>query len=119
MTVLLVCGSRSVTDADEARFLVEDADLLFGPLEEVIHGGARGVDRHAHRAARGMGHRVRVFEADWDEHGKAAGPIRNSEMVEEADAVAALWDGESAGTKDTVDKALDAGLDVLVKVVEP
>jgi len=45
------------------------------------------------------------MEPDWEEHGKRAGPIRNSKMVREADAVLALWNGTSTGTADTIGKA--------------
>lgn len=58
------------------------------------------------------------YEADWDKHGKAAGPIRNQEMAEYADALIAVWDGESRGTRDMIDKALDEGLDIYVHIVE-
>lgn len=47
----------------------------------VIHGGARGADTWMSNIAKNLGIEVRVFEADWDRHGKGAGPIRNREMA--------------------------------------
>jgi hypothetical protein len=41
---------------------------------------------------------VKEFPADWDKHGKAAGPIRNKEMAEYADALLLIWDGSSRGS---------------------
>lgn len=118
MTVIVVAGSRSITDPEPVRRAIEDADLAFGPTEKVIHGGARGVDTRADGIARGMGFDVEVFEVtdeEWDKFGPAAGPKRNSRMVDRADALAAVWDGESSGTEDTIEKALGRGLDVLVR----
>lgn len=54
------------------------------------------------------------FPADWNAHGKAAGPIRNQQMAQEADVLIAFWDGKSRGTKDMIEKATRAGLDMHV-----
>lgn len=48
------------------------------------------------------------FPADWEAHGKRAGFIRNQQIVNYADRVVAFWDGESKGTKSTIDMALKA-----------
>ena len=68
----------------------------------VISGGARGVDTWAVDVARARGLSIVVFPADWDKHGKAAGPIRNKQIVEAVDLVVAFWDGESRGTANTI-----------------
>lgn len=47
---------------------------------------------------------IKVFLANWPEHGRAAGPIRNREMAEYADALIAFWDWKSAGTKNMIDE---------------
>lgn len=114
---LIVAGSRHIEDYDEVRFAIEDADLLFGPIDEIVHGGARGVDKLANEWAIRMDVPVKVFEAEWDKHGKAAGPRRNHDMAEYGDALVAVWDGESRGTKVMIQKALAHGMDVLVKQV--
>lgn len=41
---------------------------------------------------------ITIFPAQWSKHGRRAGPIRNSQMAAEAEALIALWDGESRGT---------------------
>lgn len=48
----------------------------------LLHGGARGADRAIGRAARQLGWPVEVLAADWRRHGRAAGPIRNRELLE-------------------------------------
>jgi len=48
----------------------------------LLHGGARGADRAIGRAAHQLGWPVEVLPADWRRHGRAAGPIRNRELIE-------------------------------------
>ena len=48
----------------------------------LLHGGARGADRAIGRAAHQLGWPVEVLPADWRRHGRAAGPIRNRELLE-------------------------------------
>ena len=48
----------------------------------LLHGGARGADRAIGRAARQLGWPTEVLPADWRRHGRAAGPIRNRELLE-------------------------------------
>ena len=48
----------------------------------LFHGGARGADRTIGRAAFQLGWPVEVLPADWRRHGRAAGPIRNRELLE-------------------------------------
>ena len=52
--------------------------------------------------------------ADWKRYGKRAGPLRNTEIVRQADMVIAFWDGRSRGTRNTIDKALRAGKSVRI-----
>ena len=68
------------------------------PVETVITGGAEGADSAGAAWAGAVGVQVVEIEPDWEEHGKQAGPIRNSKMVKKADGVLALWNGTSTGT---------------------
>lgn len=115
---VLVAGSRTIDD----RRIVEEAidESPFSPYHgELITGDAQGVDEQARELANLYSHiELNVFEADWEKHGVSAGPIRNEEMVDEADALIAIWDGSSTGTRHTVARALSEGLDVYVKVIE-
>lgn len=110
---LAVTGSRTFNDyAWLERCLLRS--FCVGEIEAVVTGGARGADALAARFARKHG--IPLFElgADWERWGRKAGPIRNSSIVREADALAAFWDGVSPGTRDTVAKARRAGLRVEV-----
>lgn len=116
-----IVGSRTYPDLAEVREFV--AGLPQGTL--VISGHGRGVDMAAEDAAnerfrRGELPKPLIFPADWDRHGKAAGCLRNTKIVEavaaEAErAVTAFWDGRSPGTADTIRKARRAGVLVLLR----
>lgn len=86
------------------KYLTEN----FKPDDVLISGGAYGVDSAAEDAARGTWRSV-IFNADWQQYGKAAGFIRNGLIVEAADVIVAFWDGSSRGTLDTLKKAKVAG----------
>jgi hypothetical protein len=111
---IAIVGSRDFPRRD----LVEQFVGALPAGSIVVSGGARGVDSFAEEAARRRGLEVRVLRADWDRLGAKAGPIRNSELVANADRVVAFWDGKSRGTLDTVGKALAAGLPVEVYGVD-
>lgn len=55
--------------------------------------------------------------AHWHLYGKRAGPIRNEQMAQNAQALVAVWDGKSAGTKHMIECAKANGLRVYVKTV--
>ncbi len=67
-------------------------------VTEIISGGARGADSLGARWATEQQIKLTVFKPDWDKHGKAAGFIRNEDIVAAADMVLAFWDGLSRGT---------------------
>lgn len=105
---MIIAGSRTFTELftdDGALRLVANTidDLFDEPPTEIVSGGAKGADQVGERFAEQEGIPVQRFEPDWDEHGKAAGPIRNEEMAEYADVLVAFWDGESSGTKSMIE----------------
>lgn len=51
-------------------------------VDAVIHGAARGIDSIAAEVARDAELVVTSFPADWNRHGKGAGPIRNTQMLD-------------------------------------
>ena len=65
-------------------------------VTEVVCGMARGADMMGGKWATEHRIPVKKFPANWDEHGLAAGPIRNAEMAQYADAaIIFIWDGSS------------------------
>jgi uncharacterized phage-like protein YoqJ len=76
---------------------------------EVISGGAKGVDTWAAEEAQSCGLSVKVFNADWETHGRSAGMLRNSFLIRQADLIVAFWDEQSPGSRDSIRKALQWG----------
>lgn len=108
---VLVCGSRTIDDPAVVSQAVEKSGI--SPTQ-IISGGARGVDRFAGEYAAAKGIEFTEYLADWDKYGKRAGFIRNYAVVGAADAVIAVWDGESSGTKHSIDLARSSGKPVFV-----
>lgn len=71
----------------------------------IIEGEARGVDYLAFLYSIRRGLKRIGYPADWDEHGKSAGYIRNVEMMEVSQYAVAFWDGLSRGTRHVVTEA--------------
>lgn len=92
--------------AEEFDFNVRDIMILSGK--------ARGADTLGERFAEQCGIKVIEFAADWDKHGKAAGPIRNEELAQNADVAIVFWDGKSRGSRNMIDNALKYGLELHV-----
>jgi hypothetical protein len=120
---ILVTGSRRTTESEDR--LVQQvltrasADALSRRTVVIVQGECPhgGVDRAARKWAE-THHPGLVSEghpAAWAEHGKAAGPIRNSEMVRAgADLCIAFPRRGSRGTWDCIRKAAEAGIPVRI-----
>ena len=80
----------------------------------VISGGAAGVDTWAENAAKFHHLDTLIFRARWDLHGRAAGMIRNQDIVDTAERLVAFWDGASRGTADSIARAHARGIPVEV-----
>ena len=109
---VLVCGGR---DFEDVRLAMHTLDSWHAaqPISCIIEGGAEGADRLARRWAYAAGIGVDTYKADWDLHGRAAGPIRNQRMIDEGkpDLVIAFPGGR--GTADMVRRARVAAIDLL------
>ena len=111
---LLITGSRRWADE---RAIDQQIRLTRDELEVVIEGEAPGADRLARAAAERWGVPVLPFPADWREHGRAAGPIRNERMLREGrpTCVVAFSDDFSnprSGTRHMCRIAVEAGVPV-------
>lgn len=104
---LIIAGSRDLPNAKETVMRVF-AHYFFRWPDEIVHGANGYVDQAAADLATEVGIAQRAFPADWETHGKAAGPIRNAQMAEYADVLLAIRrkDGNSPGTDDMIRKML-------------
>ena len=105
---VIVAGGR---DFKDEKYLKDSLDSLRTEYIdiEIVSGHANGADKLAEEYAKRLGLVLKVFPADWKKYGRAAGPIRNREMLsyitEGNPVVAAFWDGQSKGTKNMIDQA--------------
>lgn len=106
-----MCGGRDFADAEGMGAALRLLQHQKG-ISCLIHGGARGADALAAAWAKAQGIEAVIFPADWESHGRAAGPIRNRRMIAEGkpDGVVAFPGGR--GTADMIGAAEEAGLKV-------
>ena len=95
---LLIVGSRSITEFDLTQYVPDEVELI-------ISGGADGMDTVAEKYA--DKHRIDklIMHPKYNLYKRGAPLKRNEQMVELCDAVLAVWDGKSHGTKYTLDYA--------------
>lgn len=107
---ILICGGRDFTDHELFIWAMKP---FIADNTEVIHGNALGADSMAFAWGVSHNYRVHSFPADWETHGKSAGPIRNQQMLDEGkpDLVIAFPGGR--GTADMVSRAKKAGIEVI------
>ena len=113
---VIIAGSRTITD--EASIFCNFDSVYFDQIDEIVAGGASGVDSFGPRIAEMRQARFTLFPADWIKYGKAAGFLRNKQMADYADALIAIWDGKSKGTRHMINLMLDAGKHTHVFVVK-
>lgn len=97
-----VIGSRTFDNYQQLKAVL---DNLSEKPTEIISGGAKGADALAERYAKENSLPLKVIPANWERHGKAAGPIRNLLIIEASEQIIAMWDGQSKGTEHTIKTA--------------
>lgn len=109
---ILVTGSRNFPYPD---LVVDSIKLTLHRLNQsllncnLVTGGARGVDTIAEKYWRNCGGKVTVVKPDWDMYGRAAGVLRNKDMVDryEVDIILAFIYNHSRGSTQCYQYALD------------
>lgn len=104
-----VIGSRDFNDYEEVKRVLSKINIT-----EIISGGARGADTLGEQYAKENNIPTKIFLPDWNTHGKSAGFIRNTDIVNEAELVVAFWDYSSKGTKDSIDKTFKLQKNLLI-----
>jgi hypothetical protein len=107
---ICVCGGRDYNDKQKVWDTL-DTLRSFVPYFTLVHGDAKGADSLADDWARCSDLETDPFPADWEQHGKAAGPIRNRQMIASGiDLLLAFPGGK--GTADMVAACKKAGIAV-------
>lgn len=114
----IIAGGREFDDYELMTISLSD---LPWTITEVVSGTARGADQLGELFA--MDHDIPItrFPADWDKYGKSAGPLRNEEMAEYADACVCFWNGSThrSGTYHMINFAKERKLLLEVIRYEP
>lgn len=108
---VIVAGTRTVRNP-----AIVSAAIAASPFKitEFVSGEAPGVDRIAEFLAEQWKVPCKRFPANWALYANHAGPRRNQQMAEYADALIAVWDGQSRGTADMITRATARGLPVFI-----
>lgn len=116
---LIIAGSRSIASFESVVDGFEESPFSWEDVDVLVNGDADGVDSIAGE----IGELVCDVEVSYypaDEffedapHPTVAPILRNQAMAENADALLAVWDGDSSGTKDMIEKGKEEGLHVFV-----
>jgi len=107
---VIVCGGRDYDDWLHVNVTLSN----LGEITHLAEGGAPGADYLAAQWATRKGVMHERYSADWLQHGKAAGPIRNALMLShfKPDLVVAFPGGK--GTADMVRRAVAADVKVVM-----
>lgn len=111
----IIAGSRN---ADLSMKQLMDIIQLAGfPITEVVSGNSGNVDKLGEKWGLGMKLPVTQFNAAWQTYGSSAGPRRNRQMADYAEALIAIWDGKSRGTLNMIKEATKRQLKIYVTQV--
>ena len=99
-----IIGGRNFTDYHFLKTTIQNWEEIHGSFTTVVSGGASGADELGEKYADEFGKEKLIFLTDWKTHGKAAGPIRNTIIIDNSDAVLAFPTPTSRGTWDSVNK---------------
>lgn len=98
---IAIIGSRKIAEVDIEKYI--------SGCQEIVSGGAAGVDSCAAKYANEKGIKLTVFLPQYERYGRAAPIMRNKEIVDYADKVIAFWDGTSKGTLSVIKYAEKIG----------
>ena len=113
---VIIAGSRGITDFQSLCDAVQQSGFA---ISRVLSGMARGVDTMAIRYAIEKRLPLDPYPAQWNKWGRSAGYKRNVQMAQNADALIAIWDGHSPGTRHMIEVAKAHCLRVFVMPKPP
>lgn len=110
---LAIVGSRTFTNYNVLeKFILDNINIQ--NIEQIISGGAIGADKLGEVFAKKYSIPTIIFKPDWNLYGKKAGFLRNNDIIGACDTVIAFWDGESKGTKHSIDISKEMGKNVII-----
>ena len=118
---IIICGGRHFDDYRTLEAVVNkklEEDGILPTEVEIVSGHCQGADVLGERYAKEYGCSLRVYPADWTKYGRAAGAIRNKQMVDyivpfENRLVIAFVNENTHGTKNTISQAKKLSIPVI------
>lgn len=111
----IIAGSREFNDYELMNNIITESGFV---ISCVISGCASGADTLGEVFARENKILLERYPANWDAHGKSAGPIRNSQMAEVAEAAIVVCKKDSRGSHDMIRKAMAKNIPLYVQYVD-
>ena len=105
---IAIVGSRDINKIDIERYITKE--------DEIVSGGAKGVDTIAANYAKTNGIKITEFLPKYDLYGRAAPIIRNKEIVDYADKIIVFWNGKSKGALSVIKYAEKTGKECKVLI---
>lgn len=112
---VIIAGSRNLQDY---KLVAEAMERCGFDVTEVVCGMATGIDTLGWRWAQCFGKSIKEMPANWSQHGKKAGVLRNIEMAKYADAAVIIWDGVSPGSRHMINSMIREGKPYYVQLTE-
>ncbi len=119
---LAIVGSRTFTDYTKLKQVVyryfwekteDDKDIFF--FDEIVSGGAIGVDQMAERLAEELNIKTDIIYPDYEKYGRYQAPlIRNEEIIKKVDIVLAFSQNNSRGTNNAIEHAKTHKKDTII-----
>jgi len=119
---LAIVGSRTFTDYTKLKQVVyryflekteNDKDIFF--FDEIVSGGAIGVDQMGERLAKENDIKTDIIYPDYEKYGRYQAPlIRNEEIIKKADIVLAFSQNNSRGTNNAIEHAKTHKKDIII-----
>ena len=106
---LSIIGSRSFFD-----YTMLEKILNKEKIDILVSGGAIGADSLGEQYAENNNIPTLIFKPDWKRFGRAAGFIRNKDIIDNSDKVIAFWDGKSKGTLNSINLAKKQNKKVII-----
>ena len=107
---IAIVGSRTISDIK--------LDEHISATDEIVSGGANGVDTIANKYASANGIKITEFLPNYKKYGRAAPIIRNREIVDYSDKVVVFWDGTSKGSLSVIKYAKKVGKPCVVCILK-
>lgn len=106
---LTIVGSRNYNDYTQFKNVINETlkkwNYKITDIEKIISGGAKGADSLAEKFAKENNIILTIYQPDWKTFGKAAGIMRNTDIINDCTHVIAFPSHQGSGTQDSIRKA--------------